>query len=83
MKRTQHPTNNAVLGAPPGMSPDECGALPITRITYSDNTPAVASFWTPTPSELQLLNDGKPVRLIVLGNTHPPLSMGVDGDGQL
>lgn len=83
MKKTQHQTNNAVLGAPKGMSIEECEALPITRIKYSDGTPAVASFWTPTASELQLLNDGKPVRLIVLGNTHPPLSMGVDGDGQL
>lgn len=83
MKKTQHPTNNAVLGAPQGMSIDECEALPITRIKYADGVNAVASFWTPTPAELQLLNNGKPVRLIVLGNTHPPLSMGVDGDGQL
>jgi hypothetical protein len=83
MNKTQHPSNNAVLGAPPGMSREECGALPITRIEYSDGTQAVASFWTPSEAELQLLNSGKPVRLVVLGKTHPPLSLGVDGDGFL
>jgi hypothetical protein len=34
-------------------------------------------------AELQLLNDGKAVRLSVLGRTHPPLALGVDGDGLL
>ena len=83
MQRSQHPTNNAVLGAPPGMSIEECGALPITRIQYADGTPAIASYWTHTPAELDLIADGKPVRLIVLGVTHPPLHIGVDGDGEL
>lgn len=83
MDRHQHPTNNDVLGAPPGVPIDECNALPITRIQYSDGTPAVASYWLPTPDELALLNRGFAVRLTVLGNTHPPLMLGVDGDGVL
>lgn len=83
MNRHQHPTNNAVLGAPPGVPLDECNALPITRIQYSDGTPAVASYWRPTPAELALLNHGHAVRLTVLGTTHPPLMLGVDGDGVL
>jgi len=60
MNRTQHPSNNDVIGAPPGMSNDECFALPITRLQYSDGAPAVASYWT-----------------------HPPLMLGVDGDGEI
>lgn len=83
MDRHQHPTNNDVLGAPPGVPIDECNALPITRIQYSDGTPAVASFWRPTPAELALLAQGHAVRLTVLGRTHPPLMLGVDGDGVL
>lgn len=83
MDRHQHPTNNAVLGAPPGVPIDECNALPITRILYSDGTPAVISYWKPTPLELALLTSGAPVRLSVLGLTHPPLMLGVDGDGML
>lgn len=76
MDRHQHPTNNAVLGAPAGMPIDECNALPITRIQYSDGTPAVASYWRPTAAELALLSQGHPVRLVVLGRTHPPLMLG-------
>ena len=83
MDRHQHPTNNDVLGAPPGVPIDECNALPITRIQYSDGTPAVASYWRPTPAELALLAQGAAVRLTVLGATHPPLMLGVDGDGVL
>lgn len=81
MDRSQHATNNDVLGAPPGVSIDQCQALPITRIRYPDGTPAVCSFWTPTPDELARLNAGRAVRLCVVGVTHPPLHLGVDGDG--
>lgn len=83
MNRHQHTSNNAVLGAPQGMSIDECNALPITRLRYSDGTDAVASYWKPTPQELELIASGMPIRLIVLGATHPPLILGVDGDGEL
>lgn len=87
--RYQHPTNNAVLGAPPGMPMEQCGALAVTRIEYEhpwdsrQNQQAVASFWMPTPAELALMNQGRAVRLLVLGTTHPPLQLGVDGDGLL
>ena len=81
MNRHQHPTNNAVLGAPPGVPIDECNALPITRIQYIDGTPAVDSYWMPSADDLALLNQGRAVRLAVLGATHPPLMLGVDGDG--
>lgn len=65
------------------MSIDECNALPVTRIQYSDGTMAMASYWVPTKAELELIASGKPVRLVVLGTTHPPLMLGVDGDGEL
>lgn len=83
MKRSQHWSNNSVLGAPPGCGIDECGALPITRIEYADGQPAVASYWRPTAAELALIAAGNSVRLVVLGTTHPPLMLGVDGDGEL
>ena len=80
MERTQHPTNNAVLGAPPGISIDNCGALPITRVLFTNGDQACVSFWRPSASELRLLNAGHSVRLCVMGTTHAPLSIGVDGD---
>lgn len=80
MKRTQHPTNNAVLGAPPGIGIENCTALPITRVVFQDGDQACVSFWSPSAEELTLLNSGRSVRLCALGTTHAPLSIGVDGD---
>lgn len=51
MERSQHPTNNAVLGAPPGMSIESCGALPITRVVFQDGDQACVSFWRPSAAE--------------------------------
>jgi hypothetical protein len=83
MLKQQHPSNNTVLGAPPGMSHEQCEALPVTRLQYADGTPAVASYWKPSPAELDMLLAGNPVRLICLGRTQPPVILGVDGDGVL
>ena len=80
----QHPSNNDVLAPPSGATPEECRALAITRVVYvADRLQGVVSYWMPTAAELQLLNAGQAVRLSVLGRTHPPLALGVDGDGLL
>jgi hypothetical protein len=79
MNRHQHPSNNAVLGAPEGWNQAElpCGALPITRMDV-DGRPAVVSFWKPTAEELAMLNAGGTVALWVLGQTMPPVSVEVE-----
>ena len=78
MQRFQHPSNNAVLGAPKGWDQDElpCGALPITR-TECDGVPAVVSYWKPAAEELARLNAGEPVALWVVGTTMPPVALTV------
>ena len=81
MRATQHPSNNDVLGAPPGATIDECHALPITRILYEDGTHAIAHYWKPDGRELNALLAGESVRVIVLARTHSPMSLGVSGDG--
>lgn len=81
MERAQHKTNNDVLGAPPGVPIEQCHALPITRVQFADGVVAVLSYWRPTTRELELINAGAPVRLLVTGTTHAPLSLGVSGDG--
>jgi hypothetical protein len=80
MNRTQHPSNNAVLGAPAGWNQGElpCGALPITR-TECEGMPAVVSYWHPTTEELAALNAGAAVALWVIGRTMPPVSLTVEG----
>lgn len=83
MNRHQHPSNNDVLRAPPGATIDDCMALPITRVRYGDGTNAVVSYWLPTTEELGRLNAGKAIGLLVMGVTHPPLYIAVDGDEAL
>lgn len=61
---------NDVLRKPAGMTEDECRDLHIHR----DDT-AVWSFWKPNPEELLALKRGGAVALIVMGATHPPLSI--------
>lgn len=84
MRAAEHPSNNDVLGAPKGTTVDECQALPITRVVWPDQrVQGVVSYWLPTPDELRLLRAGATVRVSVIGRTHPPLAVGVDGDGLL
>lgn len=77
MNFIQHPLCNTVLAAPPGVSIDECRALPIRRAQFSDGAPCVQSFWKPTPEELALLNAGEPVIFTAWGTTHPPVILEV------
>lgn len=73
----QHPSNNRVLGAPKGVPIEDCKALAVTDTVMND-APAVASFWRPDAQELALLNAGKAVVLMVQGQTHAPLFVGVE-----
>lgn len=82
MRAIQHTSSNDVLRPPQGATAEECHPLFITRARYEDGTPVVISFWQPTPEQLRLLNEGKPVWLCAIGMTHPPLALGVEGDGR-
>jgi len=84
MAPVRHASTNAELQPPPGALPSECQPLPITRVVYRPvGLHAVVSYWKPTPLQVRLLLQGKPVFLSVWGTTHPPVSVGVDGDGCL
>lgn len=80
MTPIQHTSCNAVLGAPRGVSIDQCKALAIRRVQYEDGACAVQSFWKPSAEELALLNAGHPVQLELWGVTMPPalLTVAVD-----
>lgn len=84
MNPTQHKSNNDVLPAPPGVAIEDCRALPITRVVFHPSgRPGVMSYWQPSAEELKLLAQGHAVYLSFWGQTHPPVSVGVDGDGVL
>ena len=79
MNRAQHPSNNAVLGAPAGWDQGElpCDALPITRVDW-EGKPAVVSFWRPSLEELAQLQAGALVAVWCIGQTVPPMSVAVE-----
>lgn len=78
MNKTQHPSNNAVLGAPQGWDQGAlpCSALAITRFTV-DGIAAIASYWKPTAEELAMLKAGGSIELSVIGATMPPVALDV------
>ena len=75
MRCVQHKSNNGVLGAPTGMSYEECAPAPITRVVYADGTSGVRTYWTPTAAELELLRCGGYIEVEVIGNTMPPIAV--------
>lgn len=77
MKFIQHPSNNAVLGAPEGSGIEDVRALFITRVKYDDGSHTVASYWMPDDNERALIARGEPIRLTVLGVTMAPVKLDV------
>ncbi len=76
MNRVQHPSNNAVLGAPADWDQKQlpCGACPVTR-TEVDGLPVVVSYWQPTAEEKAAIAAGAMVALWVVGTSMPPVSI--------
>ena len=80
MSPIQHPTNNHTFGAPVGHNHEAlpCETLSVTVGRDDSGMPVMASFWQPTPEELESLNAGRPVILYVYGSGHPIVAVGVE-----
>lgn len=78
MNRMQHPSNNAVLGAPEGWDQKSlpCGAMPITQVTI-DGVPGIVGWFQPSEDERIAIANGAPIALWIIGNTMPPVSLEV------
>ena len=68
-----------MLGAPPGVDPKNCGALPVMLIPGAEDNMGTCfvSFWKPTPEDIEKLKSGEFVRLIVRGTRHPPVMVDI------
>ena len=64
---------NGVLGAPAGMTPDECEPLSVWRGANDLGAAVVVSCWKVTPEELREIEKTGRVWLVVLGQTMPPV----------
>ena len=54
---------------------DEYLDLQIRDETLNDGTNCMVSKWTPTPSQLAILNAGGSLYLGIMGDAHPPVIM--------
>lgn len=83
MRPTQHRSNNAVLVGEGAVMP-----LPVTQVLYKhpvdpkQDQPGVVNYWTPTREEKLAILEGAPVTLSFIGQTHPPVRVGVEGVGE-
>lgn len=74
--------SNHVLGAPEGMSPDECDALSVFLGEDTLRRPVVVSCWKLEKGELELINRTGRVWLIVIGPSMPPVALMVQSPMQ-
>lgn len=65
------------LGAPPSWNHEVEGICHTLEIL--DDSGWMTSAWKPTPKELELLNQGYPILLMIEGERHPVVSMQVGG----
>jgi hypothetical protein len=78
MRVVQHSTNNHVASPPPGMTHEECFAMPVTLVKYSDGATGILSYWELDKEDLKKLNAGGKIRLSILGQILPPVLLEVE-----
>ena len=49
----------------------------VRNTTVDGETPVMVTAWEPTPDELERLNKGASVHLVVVGTQHPPVMLEV------
>lgn len=79
MRVVQHPSNNKVLGAPPGWDQLEMpvNAIPLTQVESSGKT-FLISYWKPTPEEIAQLRQGAFVTVWIHGVNQPIMAVSVN-----
>lgn len=88
MQPIKHPSSDLTLGPAKG-DEDTVQVLHATRVALvHDETKHVAAqcivtYWQPDAADLVLLGQGRPLRLSVMGGKHPPVWIGVEGDGTM
>jgi hypothetical protein len=68
----RHPKTTRVVGKAQGYL-----GLPLADQVTEEGHPVMATLWEPTPAELEQLNAGGRVELLVAGRNHPPVLLRV------
>lgn len=85
MNHINHPSTNALLGAPLDWDAEAhppCQPLPVT-VHDVEGVPVVTSYWKPTAQELKALAEGGSVVLHVAGGGMPPVALEVEAPKQV
>lgn len=73
MKPVDFPQVNVRLGPPPGMTTEECGALPV----YSDGNLCISLWSLSWPERVKVLLLGRVWLYVIAGRSQPPVSLEV------
>lgn len=60
-----------------GKSQGYMGLAVKDTVVEGTDVPCMETHWEPTPDELRRMRNGKPVKITILGDTHPPIKVGV------
>lgn len=83
MKHVKFKGSNLLLGAPKDWDVAKQGVHVDTihaRSMVIGNTPAIMTIWVPSADEIEMMKNGHPIVLVVLGSQFPPVSLAVADD---
>lgn len=69
--------HTVVLGEAQGYKPLYVKQQPALDPVSKNETLLHSTAWTPTPRELELLNAGCSIQVVILANAHPPMKVQV------
>lgn len=71
--------SNHRFGPPPEMNDAQCGTLFVHKGEVPsgslEGTPIIVSCWIPTPAEREMIAEGHPIYLTILGTGQPPVAL--------
>ncbi len=73
MKPVEFEGQDVLLKPPPNMPRGSCGQLPVKVFEG-----CLVSYWKPSAAELAQLNAGELVRVSIMGERQPPVSIAVE-----
>lgn len=76
MNPEKFPESNCTFGPPPDLDESQCMSIPAYKGNVVggsvDGCPVTVVAWKPTPAEIELINQGKPIFLSFLSRSMPP-----------
>lgn len=69
------PEANLTFTKPASMTDEECGSLPVFSGQDLDGRPCIISKWQPSKEDIEAINRGEGIYLIISGTGMPPVSL--------